>query len=185
MPPRFYTRRTRTRIRLNQPDLLFHFMHWHLWFWGPSILLFIIGLFPAQTKMIFLISQVASLLITALLDLPADVASRVKTIDATIIGRMKTGALLVTAWLLESAVVYWVSEWSRQGFSWSAEALSLVYTLVMIIAVQTTLPAIVRCVKGMRFGGCKVVLLWSSLGLIEFGVVYCGNRYSIDGMRVL
>lgn len=182
MPTRFYTHRARTRVRLNQPKQLFHFMCWQMWTSTPSLFLFIIGCFPTQTRLAFVVSQLVSFLFAALLNLPKEFSERstevVEDLRPQTVARTKTAGLLGTTWVLESALVYYVSAWSRTGFIWTTSVLSILYTLGLIVCVQTLVSVLLRALENMTARAWRTTLLWCSLGLFETGFILFGNRCS-------
>ena len=183
MPPRFYTHGTRARIRLNQPNQLFHFIHWQAWTWGPSLFLFLIGCFPTQTRWAFVASQVISFLSATLLDLPRNLSERsakfVEELDPRTLRRAKTLGLLTVAWVAESAFVYYVSAWSRTGFVWALSVVSILCTVAMIVSVQVLMSVLIQYMSHIAW---RTVFLWCALGLFETWIVYCGARCTMSNV---
>ena len=185
MAPRFYTRRTRTRIRFAHPGLLFHFMHWQLWTWAPSLFLFLIGCFPVQVKFAFIIGQVISL-IADLLDLFADLYTQsAGFLDSRTMANLKTAGFVGTAGIVEGALAYYISAWSREGFAWAPSALSLLCTLFSILSLQILSSVIIKCLENIRPAARKPILLWSMLALVQLGITYFGSRYSAVALDML
>ncbi|KAI9707973.1 MAG: hypothetical protein M1820_004392 [Bogoriella megaspora] len=139
--PHFTPQQLRTRLRMGQPDRLFDFMVWHLWFWGFSPLLFVIGLLPRDTRRVVLV-------LTLLKDIGRVIAGSIeKTRENTDWKTLRTASFWVALWIGEVGLVWGLGEWSQMSFVVPVSAKSVLLTGVVVTILGTIMESALKIME--------------------------------------